>query len=619
MKSFKKVLFVVLSCCLVISVGAACNCAACGGNGATSGSSESSESSTVDSSIESSSAVDSSIADSSVESSSIEESSEIESSSDEESSEAEMSSDEESSEMEVSSGEESSEEEFFDVPKTILHIKNWAGPYGDEWLNSAIARFEAKYAETVFEDGKKGVKVQVENDKASFDANREAMNKFALYFGHDVDLQDWISQGLALDITEIVTKYNPSEYCMIQDRMDDAQIQSVSVDGKYFALPTYSMAQGLVYNKALFDEYGFYIAQSGKEIIGKKGGVKSAGPDGITGTSDDGLPVTYEEFYMLCEFMVSVAVTPIGFAGEQKDFYLGGLFDALIANDSGSYVTEWNYSMKSEMSLDLVSTMNNGIPVVEKVTVAPAIGYEAFREVGKYQALKFMETLKNDGAYSFYNSFGSFIDAQKHFVIGQYQANKYPVAMLADGVYWYQEAAEIFEIAKVLYNVEEKDFAFGWMPLPRSSADKAGEQNVYLEGTDAVCFIKSSVDEVQQEIAKEFLRFLYTEKEMKYFTETTNAPWAMWYGFGGMEKSLEKMSSFGRSVWEFRQNACVVYTRDTVLGNYTMAATCEDGRYSARIGGTEYKNPIQAIFNGKVSAEDYFNGMYQYNRQLWNN
>ena len=261
MKSFKKVLVARLFCCLVASVSAACNCAACGGNGATSGSSESS---TGDSSIESSSAADSSIADSSVESSSMEESSEIEASSDEVSSEVEISSEVEASEMEDSddgdsSSEEetSSEEEVFDVSKTILHVKNWAGPYGDEWLNNAIARFEAKYAETVFEGGKKGVQVQVENNKASFDANREAANEFALYFGYDVDLQDWISQGLALDITEIVTKYNPSEYCMIQDRMDDAQIQSVSVDGKYFALPTYSMAQGLVYNKALFDECAF--------------------------------------------------------------------------------------------------------------------------------------------------------------------------------------------------------------------------------------------------------------------------------------------------------------------------------------------------------------------------
>ena len=44
-----------------------------------------------------------------------------------------------------------------DSSKTTLTVGNWNGGVGTEWLESAIKKFEEKYKDVSFEEGKKGV------------------------------------------------------------------------------------------------------------------------------------------------------------------------------------------------------------------------------------------------------------------------------------------------------------------------------------------------------------------------------------------------------------------------------------------------------------------------------
>ena len=84
-------------------------------------------------------------------------------------------------------------------------------------------------------------------------------------------------------------------------------------NGKYYALPHYSVYQGLMYNIDLFEKKGLYFAKetdNGNDGFVVKGEEKSCGPDGVYGTSDDGLPSSYEEFFKLCDYMVQRGVTP---------------------------------------------------------------------------------------------------------------------------------------------------------------------------------------------------------------------------------------------------------------------------------------------------------------------
>ena len=64
-----------------------------------------------------------------------------------------------------------------DTGKVQLLVGNFNGGYGSEWLNKAVKRFEAKYADYDFGNGKKGVQVWVNNDarySGSMETNMQA-------------------------------------------------------------------------------------------------------------------------------------------------------------------------------------------------------------------------------------------------------------------------------------------------------------------------------------------------------------------------------------------------------------------------------------------------------------
>lgn len=497
----------------------------------------------------------------------------------------------------------------FDIPEieeketySVLYIRNWDGDYGSEWLDSAIARFEMLYKNTSFEAGKMGVKVRVKHNKDPIyhGTNSES----AIYFAMDNSFREWAEKGEFLDITSVIQCPN-DDGITIQDRMTSAQKEYFSINGKYYGLPTYSAAQGLVYDIDLFEKYGFYFKEDHNHLVGnsssdcfieagsKEG--KSDGPDGMPGTPDDGLPTTYDEFFELCDYMGTMGLlAPMTFSNLYNYFYLGGLFDTLIANDLGADLAEFNYTMGTNgkgMEVQLI----DGIE-----TITAENGYMLYRQVEKYNALEFIETLKNGSYYYSPDNF-SYKDAQESFI--GLNKNQSPVAMLAEGVWWENEA-------KRTIGAEFVDGRnFGWMPLPRSSQEKTGQNNVYLDSTSAVCFVKAGIDEVQQNIAKEFLQFIYSEDELVKFTKQTNAPWALEYEL--TDEDFFELSTFGRSVWEFRKNADVVYARDTVLGE-TVVINNEE-RYRVY----DQPNPVVAIWYSNYTPTRYFEAMYHYYDKIW--
>ena len=51
--------------------------------------------------------------------------------------------------------------------QTQLYVSVYSGGVGTEWFTEAVRGFEAKYAETSFEDGKKGVQIVPETNKSN--------------------------------------------------------------------------------------------------------------------------------------------------------------------------------------------------------------------------------------------------------------------------------------------------------------------------------------------------------------------------------------------------------------------------------------------------------------------
>ncbi|MBR6532921.1 MAG: hypothetical protein IKT44_00630, partial [Clostridia bacterium] len=224
--------------------------------------------------------------------------------------------------------------ENIESDKTQLYIGVAATGIGDEWLKDAIDRFEKAYADVSFEEGKTGVQVIIaENNKTTM-LGPDLINvidktETEVFFTEAVFYYEWVNKNKMYDITEAATEKLTEfgEDKSIVDKMDEDLRNSLTVDGKIYALPFWMGSYGITYNATLFDENSWYYAEDGK--FTNASGKLSAGPDGKTGTYDDGMPSTYDEFYVLLDEINRDNVTPLQWAGASPDYFswfLGSLF-----------------------------------------------------------------------------------------------------------------------------------------------------------------------------------------------------------------------------------------------------------------------------------------------------
>ena len=86
------------------------------------------------------------------------------------------------------------------------------------------------------------------------------------------------------------------------------------------------------------------------------------------------------------------------------------------------------------------------------------------------------------------------------------------------------------------------------------------------------------------------------------------------------EDQLGKMTSFGRSVLKFKQEADELYplsTEPKFLNN--QASFTASGAYMAKIGSLTKGKPSQEIHESGTSAATYFKGMHTYYKDAWKN
>ena len=203
-----------------------------------------------------------------------------------------------------------------DDTKTQLYVFSYNGGVGNEWFDHTIESFEAKYADVSFEDGKLGVQVIPDKQK---DAGTSMVDSFKnknidVVFNETVRYNEWVTKGNLKDISDIVLGENELDgNKRIVDKIpEDKKAALTAKDGKYYALPHYEAFRGVVYDVDLFKQKKLYFAadRSVDDFILTDNATKSAGPDGKTGTYDDGLPATYTEFWQLCDKMVASNVIP---------------------------------------------------------------------------------------------------------------------------------------------------------------------------------------------------------------------------------------------------------------------------------------------------------------------
>ncbi len=523
--------------------------------------------------------------------------------------------------------------EQVDESRTQLYVFNFAGGYGVDWLVAAKERFEELHKDDVLEEGKKGVQIVIRNKKTQgVELDAQILdNQEEIYFAEHVSYYALKNQGVLADISDAVTgdlsAYGDAAGSTIEGKLSQAQKDYFNIDGAYYGVPHYAGYSGLTYNVDLFNEKGYYFkdnygtpAEIEDYFIYSSDDTKSTGPDGKLGTDDDGLPATYEEFFILCKYIQQSGDTPIIWNGAGHTTYVNNLIDALSADHEGYEQKMLNYTLSGTATT--LGTIKDGKFVLDsEPTDIAANPLEIFRQEGKYNGLKFVQQIIENEYYYQSSAGGSFnsglshLDAQDNFLISGIEGAS--IAMLCEGIWWESEATDTFnEMENSIgseYGKTQRNFAL--MPMPKADKDHLGKSTL-LDNIYSVCFMKANVAEYKRDIAIEFIKFVNSDESLKEFSIITNTPKALNYTM--TDEEMSQMSPFGRSVMKLKQVSDIVYpvsTNPLYINNQAQFDT--HSMYWSMVGGREIQFASGAFYDTKVTAEDYFAGMKECYALQW--
>mgnify|MGYP005764506827 CR=1 FL=1 len=537
-----------------------------------------------------------------------------------------------------------------DASKTQLYVGNYDGGLGSIWLDAFTQYFEEKYAGISFEEGKLGVEIRPQNDRGyggntlqTTIANKQA----DVIFGEDIVYYNYTG-GLTMDITDLVegtwtwnvkdaegntvtltSVYDDEGGETIYQKMNASERAYYDADGKFYGLPYYYGNVTITYNEDLFDDVGAFFkegksyrdfdenAGNWEEIFGYKDDSLSAGPDGTPGTSDDGMPATYEDFYLLCRYLHDQGsvngkkIMPLVTCGTY-DGYLLDFAETMLADAEGAEQFNLNLTGTGKATtLGTVDGNGNFIPDASATTIDSSNMVELQRQKGRYDVLRFSYELGHSDWFenaSLSSSGYSNIVAQSLFINGN---SNYVYAMLLDGNWWESEATAEFdkqgEDAKLDYN-------FKTLPIPKATESEVGKGRTYVSTQQSSILINNNIqnNEVRKNLAKLFVYEFHTNEQMAQFNSITGLLRPYAYTIGKETDFWKNMSTYAQSLY-------TLYTEDantTLLFGQTKLSVSDlkydldDWTFVSRVGNNTYANPIKNFYqNGSLTAADYFKGL----------
>lgn len=514
--------------------------------------------------------------------------------------------------------------------KATLYVYSFTKGFGDEWLKSLIADYEALHVNTEI-NGKKGI--HIEPTAVGEDAGDIANRDEVIYFLEQQDYYQLMASTRIADITDAVKGENPYDAAgrTLEDKMFDDQKayfgRTINGETRYFAYPHYLTTFGIVYDVELFDSMGYYFADGYDpagdlqfKFLGSFGGKKTAGPDGEYNTSDDGLPTTYEEFLWLCDY-ISGAHNPLLWTGQFRDSYLMHFINALATDYNGYEQTRLNYTFNGTATN--LGTIVDGVFVedAEDTVIDGENGAELARQAGKYYAMKFYEDLYkktyiNEKSDSLFGDKYDQYKAQEDFLIKATKRN----AMLLEGNWWNEEATPVFENTSVgKPELSKQNRKLGWMPLPKANADMVDGSSTLYDIYYPLCVMKNGLDANSWEYkyAIDFIQFANSDAQLAKFTQITGTTKALKYEL--TPDQYKGLSCFGKSFYDHVQKSKIVFPYDNNLlfaNNQKSFQSLDWGQgsplYKSKVDGCQDVCVVSAIRKGTATAAQWFSGMHSY-------
>lgn len=500
---------------------------------------------------------------------------------------------------------------------TQISFRQWGGTASStDWLQQAADRFAAEKANEPYESGKKGVKVEISTNKDS-DYTSSIPDYDILMDENSANIYDMQTRGYLADIDDIVKG--------LQSKIEPQLLPKLKgADGKYYGLPHYSYDVSISYNVDLFKSENLYIAAPGEESVvnykssllpGSSAGVnfvfnentkKSCGPNGIPNDYDDGLPSSLEEFIVLCDYIKNkkqinpFSISDINGGANYAFMLIESLWAGMVGTDAMKATTcnftDAEVEVVKEGALSYDGTLlNTGIkmPQTETVVLSDGNGYRMYDMSARYYALSFLELAKNKGWFK--NQQMTNTKAQEFFVLGNYNANDNDrCAMLVDSTFWYGESVSGGTLTKYKSLSGGKEANVSMMPMPVQLTGQVTEGNgkkPTVIDTSATVFVNKRVEKNEGlfRAVKEFIEFLYSDAELKAFTETSKLTMNLKYDY---DKS--SLGNFYAGVLEIEKAA----------GDKVYAAS-DNIKYSKN------RSSFSLIWGGKLNYfGSYHNGSY---------
>ena len=370
-----------------------------------------------------------------------------------------------------------------DPTKTYLDVGVFNAGLGTAYFDELKKDFEAYYADTEFETGKKGVVVRPLKKSTEFNPTNllGSMKDYepVMYILDHGDYETFTQNGLFSDVTDVMTeKYLDEDGNIAKDTQKEAtqSIEDTMLDGysdvfkkneHYYAVPYMLSVPGIIYDADLFNENSFYFKKDGSigaNAAAIEAGNASDGPDGIAGTSDDGLPATWNDFLTLLERM-RINYTPFTWAESPTPYQISDLVNVIWANYEGYDNYMLNYSLNGNDSNLGDINENNFITLLD--------------QEGRRAAIKaFYDITKNAGNYSAKAKPGggnNNTGAQREYIQSKRFGKR--IAMFVENSYWEQEARDVFnsETPQSTNGYGKRNFRY--MPIPRRGRYRGSGQH----------------------------------------------------------------------------------------------------------------------------------------------
>lgn len=557
--------------------------------------------------------------------------------------------------------------------KTKITIYNFQGGVGSAWLDSAIAAFTAEKENYSYEEGKTGVNITYHGDTNSNGAlGGIKTSGDALFFCEKGDTPFSLANQNALyNLNDILnSKADPSEEKTIIEKIDADYLTTLKGnDGNYYALPHYEWYSGLTYDIEAFENGGvnsYYFAapeetnviefEAKKNVGGKEYNFgtarfvadstakKSCGNDGLYDTEDDGLPSSVEEFLLLCSYLDSNGIAPLAVAGNHRD-YSAYLLQGFLASLLGASGIQDFYDFDGQIKVLKKDSSGNVVykaggeelfctgsgvraPEYETVTVTEKTGYLTRETYERYYLAGLMKVLMDCEFFTekALNTSATNLQTQEGFIFSRKQ---YTAGMLIEGNYWYNEAENqgYFDNYKKQKGYERQ---IGWMSLPTKltgsvEVDESGigYKSSLIDTSYSYLFVnKASLEnknktEGYKNAVLDFVKFLYSEKQLQEFTRITGTAKAgLEYDFTN-KNVFDDLSVFQKQVLTLKKNNGVAYAtakNDTFkYKQIEFQFGIEAPIWSTTIKGVTYKdymNVYKDANNASITPEDVVRGSF---------